>query len=75
MSNLFRFGENVEGYDIPVLNEREIRAAAGLLFLATYTAVMLITFRENYVMFKYVITLFLADFMIRVLVNPRYAPP
>jgi hypothetical protein len=29
MSSLKKFGENVEGYDIPVLNEREIRAAAG----------------------------------------------
>ena len=57
-----------------MLNEREIRAAAGLLFLATYTSVMLITFREKYIMFKYVITLFLADFLIRVCVNPRYSP-
>ena len=28
-----KFGEDVEGYDIPVLNEREIRASAGILFL------------------------------------------
>jgi hypothetical protein len=28
MSALKKFGENVEGYDIPVLNEREIRASA-----------------------------------------------
>ncbi len=32
MSKLINFGENVEGYAIPVLNEREIRAAAGILF-------------------------------------------
>jgi hypothetical protein len=30
---LFSFGEKVHGYDIPVFNEREIRAAAGILFL------------------------------------------
>jgi hypothetical protein len=28
-----QFGENVEGYSIPVLNEREIRGGAGILFL------------------------------------------
>lgn len=36
MSSVFQFGERVEGYTIPVLNEREIRAAAGMLFLATF---------------------------------------
>ena len=28
MSRIIKFGETVEGYDIPVLNEREIRAAS-----------------------------------------------
>ena len=32
MSKLFGFGETVAGYDVPVLNEREVRAAAGILF-------------------------------------------
>ncbi len=32
MSGLFQFGERIEGSDIPVLNEREVRAAAGLFF-------------------------------------------
>ncbi|HMU47376.1 MAG TPA: DUF4395 domain-containing protein [Chitinophagaceae bacterium] len=71
---LIQFGENVEGYDIPVLNEREIRAAAGLLFLATFLSLMFILFRDNFIPIKYVITFFLIDFIIRVFVNPRYAP-
>ncbi|PJA54211.1 MAG: DUF4395 domain-containing protein, partial [Candidatus Marinimicrobia bacterium CG_4_9_14_3_um_filter_48_9] len=33
MAKIVKFGEDVEGYAIPVLNEREIRAAAGILFL------------------------------------------
>ena len=32
MSKVIKFGEDVKGYDIPVLNEREIRAAAGIFF-------------------------------------------
>ena len=36
MNKIIQFGENIEGSDIPVLNEREIRAAAGILFLATF---------------------------------------
>jgi len=69
-----QFGEDVPGYAIRVLNEREIRAAAGLLFLATFLSLMFIAFRGNFVPVKYVVTIFLADFLIRVVVNPRFAP-
>ena len=74
MNKLIQFGENVEGYSIPVLNEREIRAAAGILFLATFISLMLIVFKNNFLPIKYVITAFLADFMIRVFINPKFSP-
>jgi len=74
MKKLIQFGETVDGYDIPVLNEREIRAAAGLFFLATYTSLMFILFKENFLPIKYVISLFLIDFLVRVLVSPRWSP-
>ena len=74
MKKLIKFGEDVEGYDIPVLNEREIRAAAGMLFLLMYTALMFILFKGNFLLIKYGIAIFLTDFIIRVFINPRYAP-
>ena len=74
MKKLVQFGETVDGYEIPVLNEREIRAAAGLFFLATYTALLFILFSGNFLLIKYVISCFLIDFLIRVLVNPRFSP-
>src|SRR5512137_1573282 len=74
MKKLIKFGEDVEGYNIPVLNEREIRAAAGILFLATFTSLMFILFKHNFVPIKYVIILFLADFVMRVFVSPRFSP-
>ena len=74
MKNAIQFGENVEGYDIPVLNEREIRASAGILFLATFISLMLIMFKNNFLPIKYVITLFLTDFIIRVFVSPKFSP-
>lgn len=73
-STLLQFGERVEGYVIPVLNEREIRAAAGLLFLATFLSLMFIVFQGNFVPIKYVVTFFLLDFIIRVFISPRYSP-
>ena len=74
MNSIIKFGENIEGYNIPVLNEREIRASAGILFLATFFSLMLIIFKDNFVPIKYVITLFLTDFIIRVFINPKFSP-
>jgi hypothetical protein len=74
MSKIIQFGEEVPGYEILVLNEREIRAAAGILFLATFTSLLIILYTGNFVPVKYVITIFLADFMIRVLISPRFSP-
>lgn len=73
-NNVIRFGEVVAGYDIPVLNEREIRAGAGILFLFLYTSLMFIVFRNNFLLIKYSITLFLVDFLIRVFINPKFSP-
>ena len=69
-----QFGEDVAGYDIRVLNEREIRAAAGILFLATFLSLMFILFKDNFMPIKYVITLFFTDFAIRVFISPRLSP-
>ncbi|MBL0145967.1 MAG: DUF4395 domain-containing protein [Chitinophagaceae bacterium] len=74
MGKIIKFGEDVAGYNIPVLNEREIRAAAGILFLATFLGLMLIIFKGNFVPIKYIITLFFVDFIIRVFINPKFSP-
>lgn len=74
MKNVIQFGETVPGYSIPVLNEREIRAAAGIMFLFIYTSLMLIIFTGDFRLVKYIIMLFLLDFSIRVFVNPKFAP-
>lgn len=74
MGNIIKFGEQVEGYSIPVLNEREIRAAAGILFLATFLSLMMIMFKGNFLLIKFVIIFFFIDFIIRVFISPRYSP-
>lgn len=74
MKTFTHFGETVPGYSIPVLNEREIRAAAGIMFLFIYTSLMLIIFKGDFRLVKYVIALFFLDFTIRVFINPKFAP-
>lgn len=74
MTALFGFGETRPGYDVPVLNEREARAAAGLLLLAATVAAVNAGLLGNFLPMRLVVTLFFTDFAIRVLVNPRFAP-
>ena len=74
MSKVFGFGEIVEGYDIAVLNEREIRTAAGILFLMMFVPVMVIILKEDFTLLTYAVTIFLVDISIRVFINPRYSP-
>ncbi|MDD3723525.1 MAG: DUF4395 domain-containing protein [Lutibacter sp.] len=74
MNKIIKFGEEVEGYDIPVLNEREIRAAAGLLFLMMFISIMIVILKGDFSMLKYAVTIFLADILIRVFVNSKFAP-
>jgi len=71
---VFQFGERVEGYAIPVLNEREIRAGAGMLFVLMFVAIQRAATSADFTLLKYAATFFLIDILIRVIVNPRYAP-
>lgn len=69
-----QFGETVQGYDIPVLNEREVRASAGILLAYIIIAVMFAILKQNFVPLKYFIVIFLVDFAIRLFISPRYSP-
>ena len=73
-SRIIQFGEKVEGYNIPVLNEREIRAAAGIFFVIMLISLFLVLSNQNFMMIKYVIIVFLTDLLIRVFVSPRFSP-
>jgi hypothetical protein len=74
MNGIVKFGEDVEGYDIPVLNEREIRAAAGILFLVMFISILVAVLKVDFLLLKYASTIFLTDIVIRVFVNPKYSP-
>ena len=74
MNSKLQFGETVSGYSIPVVNEREIRAAAGIMFLATFISLMLIISGGNFVPIKYVIIIFMVDFSIRLFLSPKFSP-
>ncbi len=74
MSKIVKFGEDVKGYNIPVLNEREIRATAGILFLVMLFSIQAAGGAGNFTPLKYAVTFFLTDMLIRVFINPKYSP-
>ncbi len=74
MGKIFQFGEIVDGYNIPVLNEREIRAGAGILFVLMFIAISQAGGHHSFTLLKYSIIIFLTDISIRVFINPKYAP-
>ena len=74
MSDIFSFGEKVDGYEVPVLNEREIRASAGILFFFALVSFMNSWLMGNFRLTRIFVIAFLIDFSIRVLVNPKFSP-
>lgn len=74
MTAILRFGEPRDGFDVPVLDEREVRAGAGILFLLALVAFMNSWLVGNFHYTRVFVVAFLVDFIIRVAINPRYAP-
>ena len=74
LSKFSEFGEKIEGYDIPVLNERAVRASAGLLFLFAIISFMNAWLLGNFQPTRIFVVTFLFDFSLRIFINPRYSP-
>ncbi len=74
MNRILSFGETMDEYAVPVLNEREVRASAGILFFFAMIAFMNAWLTGNFQITKIFVIAFLIDFTIRVLINPRFSP-
>jgi hypothetical protein len=74
MGKYLYFGEKLEAYGVRVLNEREVRAGAGILFLFAMISFSSALFAGNFYWTKLFIVAFLVDFFIRIFINPKYAP-
>ena len=73
-SSIFQFGQRLPEYAVPVLNERAVRAGAGILFFFAVIAFMNAWLVGNYQPTRVFVLLFLIDFTLRLFINPRYAP-
>lgn len=70
----FAFGERRPEFPVPVLNERAVRAAAGILFVFAMVAFMNAWLLGNFQPTRVFVVAFLLDFGVRILVNPRFSP-
>ena len=74
MKNIFYFGEKIKGFDIRVLNEREVRASAGILFFFAIISFMNSWLTGNFYYTKIFVVAFLVDFFIRIFINSNNSP-
>ena len=73
-NTIFQFGEIRPEYQIPVLNERAVRAGAGILFFWALICFMNAWLTGNFQPTRVFVVSFLIEFTIRIFVNPRFAP-
>ncbi len=73
IKEFFAYGEKVPGYEVRVLNEREARAAAAILFVGAFLGLANGVMLGTAVFSEYFVTFFAIDFTMRI-IQPRYAP-
>ena len=74
MAMVFEFGEQVADYPIRVVNERAVRAAAGLLFVPAFISFMNAMLLGNFQPTRLFVIVFMVDMAVRLFINPRLSP-
>lgn len=77
----FTYGRVIPGLTLygkpapyPVLNERAIRAGAGLMFLGGSFAFFHAFYLENFLYLQIFVAIFFADFFMKVIIGTRFSP-
>lgn len=73
-TKIFEFGQVRPEYAVSVLNERAVRAAAGILFFLALISFMNAWLMGNFQPTRVFVVCFLIEFTIRIFINPRFAP-
>lgn len=74
MKILFDFGEKIEGFDYRVINEREARASAGIMFLLGIFSIFSVYLERTLFWAELFSLTFIIEFLVRTVFNPKYAP-
>ena len=71
--SLISFGKYVDGINYKVLDERQVRANAGIMFLLGLAA-LVNGFSGNYSVIPYISGFLLFSFLVAVFINPQFSP-
>ena len=74
MSRVFQFGQDIPEYDFKVINERDARASAGIMFALGLLSLFSFIMSKNLFWTELFSITFIAEFFVRVFINPVYAP-
>lgn len=72
--SIISFGKYVEGTEFKVVDERRMRASAGIMLLLGLIAFINGFILQEYIIIPYISGFLLVNFLIGVLINPMYAP-
>jgi len=71
---MFNFGEKIDEFDFKVINERDARASAGLMFLFGILSIFSVFTLRTLLWIELFSLTFVFEFFIRTVINPKYAP-
>lgn len=74
MELFLNFGEKINGYSFKVINERDARASAGIMFLLGILSLFSVHLYRTIFWAELFSITFIIEFFVRVLINPKYAP-
>lgn len=74
MKLFFNFGEKIDEFDYKVLNEREVRASAGIMFLLGLLSLFSVYVFRTLLWAELFSITFIFEFFIRLTLSPKYAP-
>ncbi|MDF1878671.1 DUF4395 domain-containing protein [Sulfurimonas sp. SAG-AH-194-C20] len=74
MSLFFNFGEKIPEFDFRVINEREARASAGIMFLLGILSLFSVFTLRTLIWAEFFSITFILEFIVRMFINPKYAP-
>lgn len=74
MGFFLNFGEQVDTYNFKVINERDARASAGIMFLFGMLSLFSVYIYRTIFLAELFSITFIIEFFVRTIINPKYAP-
>ena len=72
--SIISFGEYIEEKKFKVLDERRMRASAGIMFLLGLIAFINAFILQNFIVIPYIAGFLMLNFIIGIFINPKFSP-